>query len=360
MSQASTEFSHLVHLIHTLALQEVQTIEVLIIVREEQLLVRSLYADNSLEDRALALLNPLAHRVKVGSEVASCREDTLLVFTLALTIELLPPLSEVVKFRLEVANDLNLLASLCIERLTSSSIDSSRVLIESNVLTTSLFHVSSTSNELFYVETSNSDRQQTYWSKNRETTTYIVRDDETLITLFVCASTGSTLLGIGNGYDHILSLFLATLILALLLQKTESESCLSCGTRLRDIDNTELLVLQERSQLVEVILTDVVTCEKDSWILLIIYEPSERIAETFDNGASTKVATTDTCNNNNLTLFTQCVGNCLNLIQELRSDRRWQMQPSQEIVTFTSAVLKSFLSGLYLRLVSLYCTFCEE
>ena len=41
---------------------------------EEQLLVRSLYADNSLEDRALALLNPLAHRVKVGSEVASCWE----------------------------------------------------------------------------------------------------------------------------------------------------------------------------------------------------------------------------------------------------------------------------------------------
>ena len=116
VSQASTEFSHLVHLIHTLALQEVQTIKVFIIVREEQLLVRSLYADNSFEDRTLTFLNPLTHRVEVGSEVASCREDTLLVFTLALTIELLPPLSEVVKFWLEVANDLNLLASLSITR----------------------------------------------------------------------------------------------------------------------------------------------------------------------------------------------------------------------------------------------------
>jgi phosphoglycolate phosphatase-like HAD superfamily hydrolase len=69
---------------------------------------------------------------------------------------------------------------------------------------------------------------------------------------------------------------------------------------------------------------------------------------------------TDTCYNNHLTLFAQSIGNSLNLIEELRSDRRWQMQPSQEIVTFTSAVLKSFLSGLNLRLVSLYCTFCKE
>ena len=360
MSQTCTELSHLVHLVNTLALEEVQTVEVLIVVREEQLLVRSLYADNSLEDRALALLNPLTHRVKVGSEVASCWEDTLLVLTLALTIELLPPLSEVVKLRLEVADDLNLLASLSIESLTCSCIDSSRVLLESYVLAASLLHLYSTSYELLNIETSYCDRQQTYWSKNRETATYIVRDDEALVTLLVSASTCSTLLSVGYSNDNILSLFLAALILALLLQKTESESSLSCGTRLRDIDDTKLLVLQERSQLEEVVLTDIVTCEEDSWVLLIVDEPCERVAETFDNGACTEVATTDTCHNNDLTLFAQCVGNSLNLIEELRSDRRWQMQPSQEIVTFTSAVLKSFLSGLYLRLVSLYCTLCEE
>ena len=360
MSQTCTELCHLVHLVNTLALEEVQTVEVLIIVREEQLLVRSLYADNSLEDRALALLNPLAHRVKVGSEVASSWEDTLLVLTLALTIELLPPLSKVVKLWLEVAYNLNLLACLSIESLTCSCIDSCRILLESYVLAASLLHVSRTSYELLYIETCYCDRQQTYWGQNREAATYIIRDDEALVTLLVSTSTCSTLLGVGYSYDNILSLFLTALILALLLQKTESESSLSSGTRLRDIDDTKLLVLQERGQLEEVVLTDIVTCEEDSRVLLVVYEPSERVAEAFDNGACTEVATTDTCYNNHLTLLAQSIGNSLNLIEELRSDRRWQMQPSQEIVTFTSAVLKSFLSGLNLRLVSLYCTFCKE
>ena len=264
------------------------------------------------------------------------------------------------KLRLEVANDLNLLACLCIESLTCSCIDSSRVLLESYVLAASLFHVCSTSYELLNIETSYCDRQQPYWSKNRETATNIIRDDEALVTLLVSTSTCSTLLGVGYSYDNILSLFLTALILALLLQKTESESCLSSGTRLRDIDDTKLLVLQERSQLEEVVLTDIVTCEEDSWVLLVVNEPCERVAETFDNGACTEVATTDTCYYNHLALFAQGVGHSLNLVEELRSDRRWQMQPSQEVVTFTSAVLKSFLSGLNLRLVSLYCTFCEE
>ena len=121
----------------------------------------------------LGIMLSTHHRVKVGSEVASCWEDTLQVLTLALTIELLPPLSEVVKLRLEVADDLNLLASLSIESLTCSCIDSSRVLLESYVLAASLLHFSCTGNELLNIETSYCDRQQTYWSQNRETATYI-------------------------------------------------------------------------------------------------------------------------------------------------------------------------------------------
>ena len=65
-----------------------------------------------------------------------------------------------------VAYNLNLLASLCIESLTCSCIDSSRILLESYVLAASLLHISSTGNELLYIETSYCDRQQTYWSQN--------------------------------------------------------------------------------------------------------------------------------------------------------------------------------------------------
>ena len=70
MCKAGSELCHLVHIVHAFARKEVQTVKVLLVVGEEQRLVRLLYAQHSLEDGALALLNPLSHGVQVGSEVA--------------------------------------------------------------------------------------------------------------------------------------------------------------------------------------------------------------------------------------------------------------------------------------------------
>ena len=103
------------------------------------------------------------------------------------------------------------------ESLTCSCIDSCRILLESYVLAASLLHVSRTSYELLYIETCYCDRQQTYWGQNREAATYIIRDDEALVTFLVSTSTCCTLLGVGYSYDNILSLFFTALILALLL-----------------------------------------------------------------------------------------------------------------------------------------------
>ncbi len=80
-----------------------------------------LHADDSLEDGALALLNPLAHRVEVGGEVNAGGIDTQVVLALALAIELLPPLCHEVQFGLVVGQNLYLLASL-VERIASGCI----------------------------------------------------------------------------------------------------------------------------------------------------------------------------------------------------------------------------------------------
>ena len=127
---------------------------------EEHCLLRCLDADNCLEDSALAFLNPLTHRVEVGSKVARCREDALAVLTLRLAVELLPPLAHEVELRLIVYKDLDLLASLCIESVANGSVDSGRVLVERNVLACSLLHIGCTINEGCDVEACNSDRQQ--------------------------------------------------------------------------------------------------------------------------------------------------------------------------------------------------------
>ena len=61
MSQTSAEFSHLVYFVHTLASQEVQTVQILLVLREQQLLLRLLHREYGLEDGTLAILNPLTH-----------------------------------------------------------------------------------------------------------------------------------------------------------------------------------------------------------------------------------------------------------------------------------------------------------
>ena len=320
MSQASAELSHLVHLVNALASEEVKTIEVLLVVREEQSLLRCLNADDSLEDRALALLNPLTHRVEVGSEVASCREDTLTVLTLRLAVKLLPPLAHVVKFRLKVYENLNLLASLCIESVTHSGVDSSRILSERYILTSSLLHVGSTANKSLDIEACNSDRQQADRCKNREATAYIVRNYECLVAFLCSGCTRSTLVSVGDSHDYVLCLFLAALILALLLEQTESESSLGSCARLRDIDHTELLVLEIVGEFSEIILADIIASENDSWVLLVLNKPSERVAKRLNHGTSTEVAATDTRNHYHLALLAQCVGYALKLCDELGCD----------------------------------------
>ena len=143
MSKLSTEFCHLVYLVNALASKEVKTIKVFCVSRNLKHSIWILHRHYSLEDDALAFLNPLTHRVKVGSEVNSCREDTLAVLAFRLSIELLPPLAKIVELRLVVGDDFYLLACL-VDSIANSSIDSSWILLYRSVEITLSLHVLST------------------------------------------------------------------------------------------------------------------------------------------------------------------------------------------------------------------------
>ena len=213
MSQLSTQFCHLVYLVNALTFKEVQAIEVLIIVREEHLVFRSLNRNNCFEDCTFALLNPLSHRVQVCRKVNCCGEDTLAFLTLALAIQLLPPLVHIVKFRLEVNQYLRLLA-LSIKSITHSSILFSRIFCKRHFWCSQFFHICCALYQSLNVEACTSDRQQTYGSKDRETTTHVVGNNKALITFFVGSYTGSPLFSISYSHNNLASHFDATLLLA--------------------------------------------------------------------------------------------------------------------------------------------------
>ena len=348
MSQLSAELCHLVHLVNALACQEVQTIQVLLIRRHSERGVGLLNRDDSLEDGTFTILNPLTHRVKVGREVNRCREDALAILTLALSIELLPPFTKVMKLGLIVGHNLNLLATL-IDGITGSSIDGSWVVLTRYIQCALLLHILSTLHEGSNIISSHSDRQQTYRSEHRETTTHIVRDDEGLVALLIRCGAGSTLLGIGNGHNHLLCLFLTTLVFTHLLQETERDGSLSGSTRLGNVDDTKLHTLQVVNQFREVVLADVVTSKQDAWSLGRL-QPAKRVGEGINDHTGTQIGTTNTSHDNSLTILLQHLSSGVQLRNKLWGDGTWQMHPSEEVITCTCTLLKSFLSSFHLRL----------
>ena len=261
----------------------------------------------------------MSHRVEVGGEVYAGGEDTLLVLTLRLTIELLPPFRNEVELGLIVYHDLNLLASL-IQSIANGCILGGEILVEGNVLATSLLHVLGTLYEGLDVETSTGDGQQANGGEYGEASTDVVGDDERLVTLLVSTGACSTALGIGNGHDDVLGNFLAHLGFTLLLQQAESEGGLCRGARLGDIDDTELLVLQIFSHLREVVFTNIVTSKENSGVGLVLDEPCERVAEGLDDGTGAKIRATDASHYYHLALLTQCISCSLYFVKEGRRD----------------------------------------
>ncbi len=305
MSQTCAELSHLVDLIDALALEEVEAVEVLVVVGEEQLAVGLLYRQHGLEDGALALLNPLTHRVQVGGEVAGSGEDTLAILAFALSVELLPPLGDEVQLRLEVGDDLNLLAKLGVEGLTGHGVLLSDVVGEGDTVGGSGLHILRALDDGLDVEAGHGDGQQTYRREHREAATHVVGDDESLIAFLLSGLACGALHGVGDGDDDLLGGLLATLSLALLLKQTEGEGGLGCRTALRDIDDAEALVFQIFSELGEIVLADAVAGEDHVGGLSgVVDEPLQRVAEGLDDGACTEIGAADTSHDDGIALRT--------------------------------------------------------
>ena len=359
MSQTGAQFGHLVDLVDTLAGQEVQSVQVLVVLREEQLLLWLFNGDDGLEDSALAVLNPLTHGVQVGGKVDRGGEDALLILALRLAVELFPPLADEVQLGLVVDHDFNLLASL-VETVAHGSILGGRVLVEGNAGGTGFLHVLSTGHQLLDVETGTGNGQQTNRGEHGEASAHVVGNDERLVALLVCTGAGGTALGISDGHDDLAGLLLATLSLALLLQQTEGEGGLGGCARLGNIDDAKLLVLQVLGELEEIVLANVVAGKEDGGVLLVLNEPAERVAQRFDDGTGSQVGTANAGHDHGLAIVAQRFGAGLYLVKKSWRNLRGQVQPAQKVVAGTGTILQSLLCGLHLWFESLYCSCLQE
>ena len=92
----------LIDKVDALSGQVIQTVKIYRLFLDEKLMGRSLELHYSLKHGTLSVLDELSHGVKVGGQIYGSRENTLLILTFALAVQLLPPLCHIVEIRLVV------------------------------------------------------------------------------------------------------------------------------------------------------------------------------------------------------------------------------------------------------------------
>ena len=99
----------------------------------------------------------------------------------------------------------------------------------------------------------------------------------------------------------------------------------------------ELFVFQQRLQFEEVIFADILSGEKNEGSFVFVAEIFECIRQAFDNGFGTEVATSDSDNYDNFAALFQLLGCIFEIAEVLFADRRGEVEPSQEIVSFSGS-----------------------
>ena len=348
MGHLGAELGHLVHFINVLAGKVVEAVEVLLVGGDGEAVARGLHGDDRLEDGAFALLNPLAHAVEVGAEIDAGREDALALLTLALAVELFPPLADVVELRLEVDENLNLLAS-GVKGVTGGSILGSDVVGIGDGGGSSLLHLDGTGHEGTDVVAGNGDGQQANGGEDAEPSAHVVGDDVGLVALLRGKGAGGTADSVGDADDDAAGCFHAALLFALLLQQTEGKGGLGGGTRLADIDDAEALVAEQGGELEEVVLGDVVSGIDDGGAGGLL-KGLEVAVQRLDDGTGTKVAAADAADDHHVALVAECAGRGFDVGKGVVADAAGQMEPADEIVAGTGTLFKGTKGGFHLRL----------
>ncbi len=224
MGEAGAEFCHFVYFVDAFSGNVVEAVEVGFVNRDTDFVVALGYRKNCLEDCALAVLNPLAHRVKVGSEVYRSGENAFVVLAFAFAVELFPPFCEEVKFGIEVYKDFDFLACT-VEGVAGHGICKSHVAV---AVEGSFCHSGSTFYESVDVVSCNCNGQKAYGSKHREAAADIVGDNVCLVAFGIGKCTQSATGSVGDSDDAFASFFTAKLFLELFAQDAESDSGLGC------------------------------------------------------------------------------------------------------------------------------------
>ena len=143
------------------------------------------YRYDGLEQVTFAFLYILTHRVQVGSEVHRCRENTFVLFAFALPVELFPPFADVVEFGVVVDKQFYFLA-LSVQVVACGSVEQCGIVVKVCSRSAAVHHLFRTVQQGVDVQSGAGDGQQSYGTQYRESSAYVVLNDECVVAFLGC------------------------------------------------------------------------------------------------------------------------------------------------------------------------------
>ena len=187
------------------------------------------------------------------------------------------PLVDVLELGLVGAENLDLLAAF-VQLVAHGCVNCRRVLFERRAVGRRALHLLRAAHQCGDVHAGGRQRQQAHGREDRETAAHVVGDDEGGVSLVCGEGLQCAARLVGDGNDTRGGILLAVTLLDLGLDDAECYGGLGRGTRLRDDDGGDRIVLHGVEQLVGVILRDVLSGEEYRRVLMLAAQELERVA----------------------------------------------------------------------------------
>ena len=250
----------LVHEVHVLAFEIVQTVEIICRRNEFHGLFRGFHIQDGFEQIAHAILDVLSHGVQIRRKVHASRENALLILALGFSIQLFPPFGDKVQGRLVVHHDLGG-TSFPEKGVADSGIPVAIILGKG--LGAGFAAVCGSLHHGCDVDAGRGDGQQANGGEYGEASTDVIRNHEGLIAFCIRQRFQGPTGFVRGGVDAGFRAFLAVLAFHVLLEQAERDGRLRGGSGFgNDIDG-DFLSLDEFEQIGQIGGTDVVAREVD-------------------------------------------------------------------------------------------------
>ncbi len=238
--------------------------------------------DHGLEEDAVAILDKLPHAMQVRGEIHGSREDTFQVFSLGLSVKLLPPLAQILEFGVVGDQDFDFLSHLAIKEVAHGRILDGRVF--RGTLGKDLLHLGGTGKHGTRVETRYDNGQQAHRREHRETAAHVVRNHEGPVTFLGGQGLQGTFLGIRNGHDALGSILV--FLFDVFFDNPEGYGRFGRGAGLGDDDAGDVALCHQIHQLGQVFLRQVVAGENHLGIRFLAAQLTGKIMGQGLNGAT--------------------------------------------------------------------------